>query len=112
MAYVSSTAAGANVPVLIAQPMAYGRLAISTNSTAYGAGSSNVGGALWLYMSTHLQTDVATAGFITDGKNLGMRVLDTILAISLSSGVSFHRVTTVSSTGITASAGLLISSAS
>lgn len=78
-------------------------------------GSTAIGGRLWLYVSTHLQTDVATANFISDGGSLGMKPYDVIMAVSMSSGVSFHRIlsTGISSTGgVHASAGLVISSAS
>ena len=112
MAYAKAgSTAGANPPTLIAQPVAFGR------GSTFGStvGSSALGGQLWLYVSTHLQTDVATANFISDGASLGIKQYDVILAISMSSGVSFHRVvsTGISSTGgVTTSPGLLISSAS
>lgn len=112
MAYAKAgSTAGSNPPVLIVQSVAFGR------GSTFGStiGSSSLGGQLWLYMSTHLQTDVATANFITDGTALGMKPYDAIMAISMSSGISFHRIvsTGISSTGgVTTSPGLLISSAS
>ena len=112
MAYAKAgSTAGANPPVLMVQPVAFGR------GSTFGStvGSSAVGGQLWLYVSTHLQTDVATANFITDGASLGMKPYDVIMAVSMSSGVSFHRIisTGISSTGgVSTSPGLLISSAS
>jgi hypothetical protein len=98
-------------PVLAVQPMAFG----SGSTQGSTIGSSAIGGRLWFMCSTHLQTDVATANFITNGGDLGMKPHDVIMHVSLSSGVSFHRVfsTGISSTGgVHASAGLTISSAS
>ena len=112
MAYAKAgSTAGANPPVLMVQPIAFGR------GSTFGStlNSSALGGALWLYCSTHLQTDIATANFITDGADLGMKPHDVILGISLASGLSFHRVlsTGISSTGgVHCSAGLVVSSAS
>lgn len=111
MAYApSGSTAGANPPFLLTPPPL-------TAGSTYGStiGSTALGGRLWMYISTHLQTDVATANFISDGASLGMKPYDVILAVSMSSGVSFHRVvsTGISSTGgVTTSPGLLISSAS
>ena len=87
---------------------------------AFGGGStfnstvdqSLIGGRLWVYCSSHLQTDVGSSDFISDGLALGMKRHDVILAISLSSAVSFHRVSTVQSTYTSCSPGLMISSAS
>lgn len=98
-------------PVLAVQPMAFG------GGSTYGStiGSSALGGRFWIYCSTHLNTDIATANFITNGGDLGMKPHDVIMAIGLSAGVTFHRVfsTGISSTGgVHASAGLLVSSAS
>jgi hypothetical protein len=107
MAYAPYSSTAPNPPVLVFQPLAFGG-----GSTFYGAGSSNVGGNLWLYMSTHLQTDVGTSDFISDGQALGMKVKDIILANSLSSGLSFHRVSAVGSTYVSCSPGLVVSSAS
>src|SRR3990167_4798513 len=112
MAYApAGSTAGANPPVLVFQSIAFGR------GSTYGStiSSSDLGGNFWIYMSTHLQTDVATANFITDGASLGMKPYDLIMAISMSSAVSFHRIisTGISSTGgVSTSPGLLISSAS
>lgn len=98
-------------PVLAFQAVAFGR------GSTFGStlGSTEVGGNFWIYASSHLQTDVATANFITNGGDLGMRPFDVIMAISFSSGVSFHRVlsTGISSTGgVSTSVGQVISSAS
>lgn len=107
MAYAPFNTTAPNPPVLCFQPMAFGR-----GSTFYGAGSSNVGGQFWVYQSTHLKTDVGSSDFISDGQALGMRRNDIIFAISLSSGFSIHQVSTVGSTFVSCSAGLLTSSAS
>ena len=112
MAYaVAGSTTGSNPPILALQPIAFG-----TNST-FGStiGSTLIGGRVWVYVSTHLQTDIATANFISDGAKLGMRQHDVIFAIGLNSGLSIHRIlsTGISSTGgVSASVGLLVSSAS
>jgi len=111
MAYApAGSTAGSNPPFLVGPaPFTAGSTRGST------VGSSAIGGRLWMYVSTHLQTDVATANFISDGGSLGMKPHDVIMAISMSSGVSFHRVisTGISSTGgVSCSAGIVISSAS
>ena len=112
MAYAKAgSTAGANPPVLLVQPIAFGR------GSTFGStiDSSSVGGAVWYYCSTHIQTDLATANFITDGGKLGMKPFDLILNNSIGGQISWHRVfsTGISSTGgVHASAGLLVSSAS
>ena len=105
MAYATS-----NPPFFVAGPRSRGSTFGST------IGSTALGGGLWFYASTHLQTDVATANFITNGGELGIKPNDVIMHIGFSaSAVTFHRVfsTGISSTGgVHASAGLVVSSAS
>ena len=93
MAYEGSTAANPNVPYVHIDAM--------------------FGPKDYRYISTHTQAEVAAAGFITDGKNLAMKIRDSVLVMS-STGflVSHHVVTDVSSSGASLSPGLLISSAS
>lgn len=106
MAYAGSTSGStvANPPAIVSD-----MLAGSTNT-----GSTDLGGqSLWIYKSTHVQTDVDNTGFITDAKFLGMKLGDPVMVLS-STGytMSFHTCQAVSSTGATLSAGLLVSSAS
>lgn len=110
MAYAGATSTSPNQPVLLFQPMAFGRSAIG--STTFGAGSSNVGGAWWAYTSTHLQTDVGSSDFINDAVALGIRVKDVLFHNSLSSGFSVHRCSAIGSTFGSFSAGVTVSSAS
>ena len=80
------------------------------------------GGRTWQYFSTHTRAVVVASTHITDGQALGMKVGDkffvsettTAAANSASDGgiLSVHRVTTVASTYVTLSVGVLISSAS
>lgn len=113
MAYSGTGSTAPNPPVMVFQaPAAFGRLAISTNSTVYGAGSSAVGGNFYAYLSTHTQATVGTSDFIGDGTNIGVRVADVFVVIATGGGVSIHRVTAVGSTFTSLSAGLLVSSAS
>ena len=111
MAYAPYSSTSPNPPVLAVNPMAFGG-GSTFNSTV---GSTLLGGRLWLYTSTHLQTDVGTSDFISDGLALGMKGGDCILATKITAGasaVSFHAVRTVGSTFVSCSPGLVISSAS
>lgn len=106
MAYAPYDSSSPNPPVLLnAQPIAMG----STQSTLSNSGAG--GGNLWMYNSTHLQTDIGASDFISDGQDLGMRADDVILAVG-ASGLSVHQVTSVGSTFVSLTAGLLVSSAS
>ena len=96
MAYATYDSTSPNPIALAYQPIAQG----------------SAGAKAWTYVSTHLKTDIGASDFISDGNDLGVNVNDTLLAISESSGVSFHRCTAVGSTSTTWSAGLVISSAS
>ena len=93
MAYAGTTSTSPNPPWLHAAPM--------------------TGPKDWRYRSTHVQTEVAAAGFIDDAKTLGLSLGDVFLSFgSTTFIVSSHVVNTLSSTGATLSAGLLVSSAS
>lgn len=106
MAYARYDSTAPNPPVLLsAQPIAFG----STQGTLSASGAG--GGKLYAYNSTHLQTDIGSSDFISDGQAIGMVAGDVIMGIT-ASGVTFHRVTTVGSTYVTCTAGLLVSSAS
>jgi uncharacterized membrane-anchored protein len=109
MAYArSGSTAGANPPVLLFQPMAFG------SQSTYGStiGSTLIGGKVWFYQSTHVQATVGTSDFITDGLDLGMKQGDILFNNAINLALSVHRVTNVVSTSVTLSAGLMISSAS
>lgn len=98
MAYAPYSSSSPNPPV---------KLIDTLGSTAGG------GWRLWVYRSTHLQTDVGASDFISDGQALGMTVGDTVLAIgSTTYKISYHAVTSVGSTFTGLSAGLVVSSAS
>lgn len=106
MAYTGSTAGSTvfNPPHLVTQLMAG-----STNT-----GSTNLAGQhLWVYKSTHVQTDMDDTGFITDAQSLGMELGDVVFVMGSTTYIlSLHTVQALSSTGATLSAGLLVSSAS
>lgn len=109
MAYApAGSTSGANPPILALQPIAVG-----TNST-HGStvAASLIGGKLHIYISSHTQAGAAAAGFVTDAEKLGWVANDMVIVNQISGPVSFHRVTSVSSTGATLSAGLMVSSAS
>lgn len=106
MAYAGSSSTAANPPVLTQAWLA---------GSTQGQGGSTASRTMkqWLYKSTHVQTDVDNAGFITDAQDLGMQLGDSILVVSATAyTISHHVVNTISSTGCTLSAGLLVSSAS
>lgn len=94
MAYQGTTSTAPNVPYIVSQAI-------------NGAHKS------WRYESTHTQAGVVGSGFFTDGDKLGMNLGDDMLVVgSTTYVVSHHAVNAVSSTGVTVSAGLLVSSAS
>jgi hypothetical protein len=105
MAYSGSTAGSslANPPALVGN-----FLAGSTNTGSTDASALS----MWIYRSTHLNTEVDAVGFITDGESLGMSLADVVFVIGPNDGVSIHGVRTVSSTGIDLSIATLVSSAS
>lgn len=106
MAYAPYDSTSPNPPVgPIGQTIAFG----STQSTLTNSGAG--GGRLWIYNSTHLQTDVGASDFISDGQDLGMLQDDIVFAVG-ASGLSIHQVTSVGSTFVSLTAGLLVSSAS
>lgn len=106
MAYSGSTSGStvANPPALTQS-----WLAGSTNTGAAGLTATSQ----FVYRSTHTQAETAATGFITDAKNLGMSLGDSVLVLGSTTYIlSHHTVQAVSSTGATLSAGLLVSSAS
>ena len=113
MAYQpTGSTAYANPPQLLVSPMWVGRgstFGSTIGSTLLG------GGSVWLYRSTHLNTDVGTSDFISDGLALGMKQGDFVLNVRLTaeaSQVHFHRIIAIGSTFVNCSPGLCISSAS
>ena len=109
MAYaVAGSTAGANPPHLFIQPVAFG------SQSTYGStvNSTLIGGKFWLYQSTHVQATVGASDFITDGLKLGMKQGDIIFSNVIGGALSIHRVTGVTSTSVSISAGLMVSSAS
>lgn len=65
--------------------------------------------ALWLYASEDVHTDVDAANYFTNGKDLGMRVNDTVIVIKTTAtiGATLHVVTEVSADGATVSPAIL-----
>lgn len=103
MAYQGTTSTAPNPPVLVSQ----------------GIGSTGrVGPKQWVYASTHVQVDVSSTGFFTDGQALGMTLGDQVMVVGSTSTtdgrgpISYHVVNVVTSTGVGLSLGLMISSAS
>lgn len=93
MAYFGTTAGSSvsNPPVLVSR-LAGARTVLGTSgTTAWSSAVTRAGGlGIWQYISTNLTTDLAGAGFFTDGKQLGMQVGDVMLAVQYTSaGSSF-----------------------
>lgn len=67
------------------------------------------GPALWIYNSADIHTDVDGADYFTNGKKLGMRVGDHVLAgrTATAIGVTVHYVTAVTAAGATVSSAIL-----
>ena len=94
MAYTGTTSTAPNVPFLVSQSISGGHRS-------------------WRYVSTHTQAGAAATGFFTDGQALGLQVGDNMFVVgSTTYTLSHHTVQSVSSTGATLSAGLMVSSAS
>lgn len=104
MAYAGTTSTAPN------PPMGF----FSAIGSTAGAG----GKRLWLYASTHVQNDVSSTGFFTDGFDLGMNLGDPVIVIGSTTTtngqgpVSFHVVSVRTSTGVGCSSGVMVSSAS
>ena len=110
MGYASSTeGSSANVPVLLGQGIASTGMSSTQPSTAPTTSPPRQ----WNYNSTHTQAEVAAAGFISDARDLGMAIGDSLYVVgSTTMVISHHVVNALTSTGCTVSAGLLVSSAS
>lgn len=115
MAYSGSTASSsvANPPRKIVDGIAgnQGTTGLTTAPSAPGA----QGGAVWVYSSTNLTTDIVASGFFSDGKYLGMRPGDIVIGAQFSSAGSSVQsfigvVTGVSTAGASLSTGSLITS--
>lgn len=84
-----------NRPYLIVAPLGGGFGNFSTNvSGQVAGGSSDVGGALWVYRSTDPIAAVQVANYFSDGFKMGMKKGDIMFAITLST------LSTISTGGI------------
>jgi len=53
----------------------------------------------WIYVSTHISSDIEAANFFTDGKNLGMQIGDQLVHVGSTTYVmTSHTVVAVGST--------------
>lgn len=93
--YLGTTAGSsvANPPVLVWSPIGGGK-------------GPNAAQKWWSYASTNSTTEVTTAGFFTDGQNLGMGIGDTVFGVYCTSAGSASYpymgcITAASSTGCT-----------
>lgn len=110
MAYQSATSTAPNQPRLLTQGIGVGQGGSTAGSTSIVA---SLRSAVWNYVSTHVQTDVSSTGFFTDGRNLGMRLGDVVMVYGSTTFIqSQHVVNVVTSTGVGLTSGLIVSSAS
>lgn len=86
MAYSGSTASA----TLVNPPNRVSQGLISRRSVAEST-SVNDGGSLWVYNSTNTTTAMYAVGFFTDGKEIGMRPGDILLARCSSGEGSTHQ---------------------
>lgn len=115
MAYSGSTAGStlANPPRKVVDGIA-GNAGTTGLTTAPG-NAGGQGGALWVYSSTNLTTDLTASNFFSDGKSLGMRPGDIVIGVQFSSAGSsvqtfIGAITGVSSNGASLSTGSLMTS--
>lgn len=91
MTYAGTTSTSPNPPLIVSQGI--------------------TGHRTWVYVSTHISTDVNGTGFFTDGYQLGMKKGDAVLVVgSTTYIIAYHSVTTSVSTGASLSTGTLVSS--
>jgi hypothetical protein len=117
MAYSGSTASSsvANPPRCIVGGALYGAAGATTGLSTTPDSPNNQGGGVWFYASTNKTTDLTNGTFFTDGKNLGMRPGDLVVATQFTSAgssvvVSMHPVTAVSTLGAELGGSQLLSS--
>lgn len=79
----------------------------TTNPPVFIGGSlTNEKGALWMYKSADVDSDVNAAGYITNAGDLGMKVGDVVLVIDTTTPkVSYHGVASISSGAATLAFG-------
>lgn len=115
MAYSGSTASStlANPPRKLMDGIAgnQGTTGLTTAPNVPGG----QGGAVWVYNSTNLTTDLVASNFFTDGKYLGMRPGDIVMGAQFSSAGSsvttfMGVITGVSTSGASLSTGSLMTS--
>ncbi len=94
MAYISSTSTSANPPKMLLQSM----------GSTFGGGWRQ-----WVYVSTHISSDVSAVNFFTDGKDLGMGVGDQLVHVTSTGGIiTSHSVLVVGATTTDVSVGTTI----
>jgi hypothetical protein len=93
MAYLSSTTTSPNVPQLVEQGISVAQSSGSTVQTFGGAPRT------WIYVSTHISSDIEEANFFTDGQELGFRLGDNLVHVGSTTWLmTSHSVVAVGST--------------
>ena len=94
MAYLSSTTTSPNVPNLVTQGIAF--------SSSNVSGTAGVQAGLprqWIYVSTHISSDIEAVNFFTDGRDLGFQLGDQLVHVGSTTYVmTSHTVVAVGST--------------
>ena len=89
MAYAGTTSTSPNVPRMVSQGI--------------------TGFRQWVYVSTHISSDIEAAGFFTDAYDLGVKVADSFLHVTSTGGViTAHSVLAVTTTGADLGVGTTI----
>lgn len=115
MAYSGSTAGStlANPPRKLVEGIA--ALPNTTGLSTAPRVPGGQGGALWVYNSTNLTTDLVAANFFSDGYYLGMRPGDIVMGCQFTSAgssvITYHGVITgVSTSGASMTTGSVMTS--
>lgn len=94
MAYVGTTSTAANPPKMVMQTM----------GSTFGGGWRQ-----WVYVSTHISSDLNDANFFTDAVELGMQVADGLIHVTSTGGIiTSHSVLVVGATTTDVSVGTTI----
>ena len=93
--YIGSTwGTSANPPVVMASVIG-GRIQYATTASTSPIGNlplQAMGGKLWFYTSTNLESDAAAAAFFNDGQALGMSNGDVLIGVYSTADTTSHRL--------------------
>lgn len=94
MAYAGTTSTSPNPPVLVTQGIAF-----SSSNVTGTAGIQRGQPRQWIYVSTHISSDIEAVNFFTDGLDLGMQLGDQVVHVGSTTYImTSHTVVAVGST--------------